>query len=553
MIEQKESLKEYDEKFIEQNQLSLNKFTSNEEFNNNKKEDNSASKIAEICIYCRKPLNNFDINNYYGKICFMIRDYFIDILKNKNQNIRIKTSRIVTCNHKIHFNCYSELEIRNINENFIKDGFECPKCKKLSNFILSDLSELIQNNKILKGMTFENENKNEFYCCDDKDINKFQKIIINTKNFFEFYSSQLLKKDIIINNINADSSIFDNLFNLLLSDFNSFTIYYNVTNNKKEQINIWKNILLTIRLLCKYKIIDYFDFFVSKFNSLLIRLKNFDISDLDNCEISSIINQFIFCLFIIYDLNEETIKKIFENYILEYLFVYYCFINNNKAKLSEFLCENNKNLLKNIFNLYSFKYKICFLLYNEDKTINLVFEESINFLKRKIYNNYNLTNNSTDRILKETKLGKIIKFNIIELPKNYEEFNSKYMNINCINCNENNSDYYVCLICGSKICKNRNCVSKNKSGIEDYSLFAHSKLLKCGNGLFISNNNSEIVYLLKRQIINSRIYVYLTLLGESLSKYNNNDSYFLNEEQLKRSIQIFIDISFRKKNVNNYK
>ena len=127
------------------------------------------------------------------------------------------------------------------------------------------------------------------------------------------------------------------------------------------------------------------------------------------------------------------------------------------------------------------------------------------------------------------------------------------MNINCINCNENNSDYYVCLICGSKICKNRNCVFNNKSGIEDYSLFGHSKLFRCGNGLFISNSNSEIVYLLKRQIINSRIYVYLTLLGESITKYNNNDSDFLNEEQLKRSIQIFIDMSFRKKNVNNYK
>ena len=552
-----------DEDNANKNRLETKKYFKNvslKEYNNNikkeiKKEDNSSPKIDEICIYCKKPLNKDDINNYYGKICFLVCDYFVDILKNEEQNLRKKTTRIVTCNHKIHFNCYSELEIKNINSNLIKDGFECPKCKILSNIMLCENSDFIQNNKsFLKGMIFEKENKNEFYFNFIGNIKNVQKIIIYNKSFFEIYSSKLLKKDIIINDINVDLNIFENLYNLLLNDFDSFTIYYTVTKYKQEQINIWKNILLTIRLLCKYKILDYFDFFISKFSSLCIKFKNLDFSNIDNCDISSIINQFIFCLFIIYDLNQETINKIFQNYILEYMFVYYWYINgnNNKIKLKEFLSKNNRILLKNIFDLYFSKYTICFLLYNGDKIINLDFTESIQFLKRKADKNYNLIINSTDKILKETQLGKILKFNIIELPKNFVEFNSKYMNINCVNCNEKNSNYLICLICGKKICNDKNCIYENKTRFENYSIINHSKESKCGNALFISNINSEIIFLLKKQIINSRIYIYLTLLGECLSNYNYNDSFFLNEEQLQKSINIFIDITFRKKDYKNY-
>ena len=547
LFEKAKNLKEkYKKKYEELNKLTLNKISYSSEFTYN------MDQKEEICIYCRQSLNNEDMNNYYGKICYLVRDYFIDILKNKEENLRIKTTRIVTCNHKIHFNCYSDFTVKNINDNFIKNGFKCPLCKKLSNIIICDYSNLIENNKnILKGKSFENENNGEYSDIkEENDINNYQNFIIYNKNFFEIYSSKLLKKETIINDLNADESLFEALYNSLIKDFDSFIIYISVTNYKKEQFNIWKNILYTIRLLCKYKILSYFDFFNSKFNSLFTKIKNLDFSNINNNEISSVINQLIFCFFIIYDISEETIKNIFQNYILEYLYSYYC-SKNNKKKLEEFINDPlNQELLKKIFILYSLKYKICSLLYNENKKISLKYEDIIQILKennnKEFYLINNTINNSTDIILKEEDLGGI-KFNIIKLPENFMEFCSKYMNINCINCNKKNLNYYICLFCGNKICDNKSCFLEYPNGTKDYSLIAHSKKCGGGNVLFISNLNSQIIYLLKRQFTNSGIYIYLNSFGEYIKNYYNNDKYILNEIELQKGIQKFIDLTFRTK------
>ena len=272
-----------------------------------------------------------------------------------------------------------------------------------------------------------------------------------------------------------------------------------------------------------------------------------DYSFKNNLGISSIINEFIFCLFIIYDLNEEEIKNIFQTYILGYLFVYYS-MQYNKKNLNDFLCEReNTDLIKNIFNLYCLKYQICFLLYNENQIININFEESILFLKKKEIN-YKL-NDSSNIILKEKKLGGILDydiFKIIELPNNLNEFNSKYININCINCKETKSNYYICLICESKICDDINCSSKNNE-IKDFSLNVHSKKCGGGNNIFISNINSEIVYLLKKNLIKSGIYIYLNSSGKHITNSNNKNLYILNKTELQKGVQNFIDIIFRKK------
>lgn len=53
-------------------------------------EEESLSSInEEICVFCRQPLNN-ELNNYYGKICYLLRDFFIDISKNKEKDSRKK-------------------------------------------------------------------------------------------------------------------------------------------------------------------------------------------------------------------------------------------------------------------------------------------------------------------------------------------------------------------------------------------------------------------------------------------------------------------------------
>ena len=152
IIEKKKSLKEkYKKKFDEQNQLLYKRLSSSSELD--LEEEDSSSfliEVEEICIYCRQPLNN-DINNYYGKICYLFRDFFIDILKHKEQKNRMKSTRIVTCNHKIHFNCYCKYLIQNSNNLNIE--FPCLLCKKLSNIMICDFNDIIENNEnILKGM-----------------------------------------------------------------------------------------------------------------------------------------------------------------------------------------------------------------------------------------------------------------------------------------------------------------------------------------------------------------------------------------------------------------
>ena len=552
--EKKKSLKEkYKKKFDKQNQLLFKRYSSSVEY---EEEDNILTQ-EEICIYCRQPLNN-DINNYYGKICYLFRDFFIDILKHKEQKNRMKSTRIVTCNHKIHFNCYCKYLIQNSNNLNIE--FSCLLCKKLSNILICDFNDIIEKNKnILKGMIFEKENINDFYKINNNidndknnnntiDINKYSDFLAYNNNFFETYCSKLLKKNILVKDINADMNLIEHLYKFMINDFDAFTIYYNITNYKKDQIDIWKNILLTIRLLCKYKIINSFEFFINKFKYIYNKIKNLDYSNMNNCEITSIINEFIFCFLIIYDLNEENkekVKNIFKNYVLIFMFIYY-YIKNNETKFEEFLLKkDNQELIKIIFDLYYLKYKIFFLIYGEnEENINILnFEETIQFLKEKYKMNY-LINNCIGIALNGEKLF-LPEFNIIELPDNFMEFCSKYMNINCINCNKKNEYYEICLICGNKLCDNIKCITEIKAGKKEYSLIAHSKICGGGSGLLISNKTSEIYYILKSQYINSKIYVYLNSFGEYIKDYSLNDNYILNQVELKKAIQKFIDVSFR--------
>ena len=58
--------------------------------------------------------------------------------------------------------------------------------------------------------------------------------------------------------------------------------------------------------------------------------------------------------------------------------------------------------------------------------------------------------------------------------------------------------------------------------------------------------NTEIVYILKRRIINSNIFIYLNSFGETLNDNYLNDEYKLNKEELNKGINKFIDMTFRR-------
>ena len=141
----------------------------------------------------------------------------------------------------------------------------------------------------------------------------------------------------------------------------------------------------------------------------------------------------------------------------------------------------------------------------------------------------------------------ISEFNIINFPESGVEFLNK-TNGSCFYCNEKNLSSYLCLFCGKKMCNNNHCFLYNESKKrKEFSFIYHSKKCCGGNALFLNMRNCEIEYILKRRIIKSKIFVYLNDFGETIRDYYMNDKYKLNRDELKKGINIFIDMTYRKK------
>ena len=160
-INLKEKLKK---KFEKKNEIINEKIISS---NIIKEEEQDKKNEQETCVYCRQTLNK-DSNKSYGKICYYFSDYITDIMKKKPEDKRKKARKFVSCNHKMHFKCYNEFIIQ-----FEKE-FGCPLCKQLSNIILCDFSNIIENKyDIIKGVNYTNEkiNLEEFYNInEDNDL-----------------------------------------------------------------------------------------------------------------------------------------------------------------------------------------------------------------------------------------------------------------------------------------------------------------------------------------------------------------------------------------------
>ena len=454
--------------------------------------DENTNKIntneeEEICVYCRQVIKNDDLNNCIGKICYTIRDYFRDILKKTDEKLRKKTIRFITCNHNIHFQCYSKLISVNIFQLTV-----CPLCKKTFNAYVCDLSNIIKSkanegDNFLKGLNLEDENNNNFNNINNSEIimTKYKNLIDTIAVFFDHYCNLSLKKEFKI----------EEIYNFILNDFDTFIFYYNITKHKNEQIYIWKNILLSIRLICKYISNELKDLVMLKFKNIYKNIQELNFNYLIGFEISTLINEFIICLFILYDLDQKSkdkIKSIFQNNILSYIFIY-MFIQKKENNFEEFLTkEENKEFIQKIINFYNLKYKICFLLYDE-KEEDLKLNLDINSLKINEAVR-SLINDNQSLTLKEQYI-EYPNLEIISLPENFMEFCTKYMNMKCMNCQKNIVGFNLCLICGNKICDNKLCVTDKKpNGKKEYSLIEHSKVCGGGNTIFISGKSSEIIY-----------------------------------------------------------
>ena len=521
-------------------------------------DDENIQREQESCVYCHQSLikNSNDLE-YYGKINYYFSDYLTDILEKKLEGKRNGARKFVSCNHKIHFKCFNDF----IFIHFDKE-FECPLCKKLSNIILFDFTNLIEKNYgLIKGINYMSDKiiLDDFY--KKKEDNISQELLFANMLTFENYCSKLFKKEVLIKDINEDQYLLEKTLKLILDDFEEFTMYYSRKSKKKEQIEIWKNILYNIRLLFQYKILIISDN-IAKIIENIFKLDNPEVLEvlLIYFNFFDIINIFIMFSFILFDSNEqskEKIKNIFQNNILLY-YVYVSFIKNkkNKENIDSFL-TNNKEKLKNVLDLFLLKYKICLLLFNEEEeniNNNISIEQIIPFIKSNLYLINSLNSAPKDNYIsriKELYIG-IPEFNIINLPESGVEFLNR-TNGNCFYCHKKNLSSYLCLLCGNKICNNIHCFIENgsKRG-KEYSLIYHYKKCCGGNGLFLSISNAEIVYISKRRMIESKIFIYLNDFGDTLKDKYLNDEYKLNRDELKKGIMKFIDMTYRKNSFKIY-
>ena len=539
----KEKLKQ---KYSKKSELIYEKF----KVNNIIIEDNNQVE-EESCVYCREPLLK-DPNNlgYYGKICYYFSDYLTDIMRKLPEKERKLRGKFVSCNHKIHNKCFNEYICLHMdNEN---NDFQCPLCKKLSNIVLFDFGKLIKDNNyndIIKGINYENDgiNIDEFY-KEDKD-NKYQILINSNILAFESYCSKISGKQILIKDINSNKNLEKQIFDSIVDTFEEFTKYYAITNNKSEQIDIWKNILFNMKILFQYKILNTFDDILKLINLFKFDNINYFEELLTNFNISDVINKFIIFSAIIFEANEENKNKIrlfFERKILLYL-TFIAYIKSNR-NLDDFLVNNKEELEKSL-ELYKLKYKICFLIFDEEEEnikINISLEEISTFIKSNT-TFINLNQSTKINSIKEQYL-QLPELNLVSLPQRGIEFLNR-KNANCFYCHKKSYLAYYCLICGKQICNNINCTIIDESnGQKEYALIYHSIKCSGNNGIFLNIHNVQIVYILDRKMINSGIYIYLNNFGEHMKdRYYLNDDYVLNKNELKKAINKYIDLTFRKK------
>ena len=601
----KEKLKQ---KFKEKNKIIEKKF--NEIL---KEDENNDQNINEkICLLCRKPILN-DEND--GKIGFYASDFFLSntilhtIKKEFNKfklNIKFndyykikkeKNSKFFSCNHMFHYDCYLQYVNNNIlNYFFWKTEVYCPYCKILSNIFIPNFNP---NDSILyKGFKFNDIiefNNNKFKLKKNLNFNlndEFQEkkeILIKKSNNFidkiiEYFSNGIH----ILESLNSNQELLNNYYSIFEKEFDNFLLYYDLIEDKNEQIEIWSIIIISLRIVLRnsFKIenlnIENLCYFLNLSNN------DFNLNILDNFYVN--FGKFLFNFLIFCDNIEEELKYILNlcsPYISLIAFLNQILQNNNfqiknpkieYSQIANFIKSNennNKTIIDNIFKSYLNKSKIAYLIqlkiqnktpiseneyllfnikeYENKSFYSFIFDFNINnpLYKQKVSKNI-ILKNIVEKINKEKILILTpnlllntlkINFSFIKLSSNLLDLASKYVNEKCIGCQKSGSTSILCLICEKKMCET-NCKILNKN---EYTIINH--INNCNGGCIccLFTKNGEINFYYNNKIISSKKWAYLNNLGDQPETYGTiSNEYLLKENVIKICEKLFINYSFRK-------
>ena len=641
----KKLMERYKKKFSEKNTKLLK--SKKEDLKNEKEED-------EFCILCHLPIISKDYEkDIFGKLGTIIRDNFIKHSKrismepeyekyNRNKNQKFNSFyndgkdisiRILSCNHKVHSECYNNLIIRTLSYSNEKK-YSCPLCKKMGNIFIPSLNfcnrEDNNVNKILKGFEI-NElftekfnfkkplNENCFVSVSDlTNQNILNDAILFIEDFF----------NVLIVDINKPS-LYNTCFDIFIKEFKNFMIYYSIVEDKNTQIDIWTNFILSLRVLLKTQklMIDKFlsDFclsikFLKKGKDQIRQLHQLFMRNLIEQDIDKILfltlvlfdledaEKFLVDLFSPYIAINAFFKKIFlennftispqtmqksitiesfykyikedniksEDYInlknafdilIQKIHIFSLINNNKKCKKKELNISNEEEeektistsssdkkiinklfeeyenkpfseLILNLNNTISKESTILFKKVNNEKIINFIFRD-FNDISQRMTIQYKITQ---DMLL----FGNNIKFKFIKLPESMIDFLTHFQKIKCFGCEKEEKLSLVCLLCGEKLCDNKECIPKKNNPKKEPAYLLHSNLCGNGNTPYISSEYGDIFFVYEKQVIGVKIWAYLNQYGEQIqNSYTITNDYVLKPKEYEKAEKMFIDFSYR--------
>ena len=195
------------------------------------------------------------------------------------------------------------------------------------------------------------------------------------------------------------------------------------------------------------------------------------------------------------------------------------------------LSKNDKNeiIFSDLFNkipeqLSKYDY------YNKNMFIN--FDELMNMMINKI-----------NEIKVEKSIIKpefIIQFNpyefkLISLDNQIFDFFEKYIMKKCIICNKNNIYYFICLICGEKICSLNICSQYDE----------HVKSCGGERGVFVYINDMKLYHINYRKELKKSLPLFVNEFGDGPSKTNKGREFFLSKENYNKALKDFVSFDIK--------
>ena len=253
--------------------------------------------------------------------------------------------------------------------------------------------------------------------------------------------------------------------------------------------------------------------------------------------------------------NNSEIIKLFEVLLQKLVFIQLITNNNNDNK--------NDDIIKS-FNDYSFEKYLSILSMDNlylllEKNNQIIFSDIFQYLPKifnsndilfKLYkNDFNnifniieenikLNNNKEINLTKELIINLLpIKFTFIKFDNKVFDWIENNIEKKCDYCSKHSKYYYICLICGKKVCHQNQC-----------NFFIKHNMQCCGNGsIYIDMDDMRICTTIKQRYLQPLYPLYINENGVGPNGYEMENKFKLSQENLKLTIKNFVsyDLYFK--------